>query len=191
MAGQSQHFLPPNFHISQSKAQTSSHLHANSAMKEEINKLQRNHHGILILLFAFNVITCIAEERGIYLVLLEGEPVAFYQGAAPDKDGRRPVYNSEASMTHAKHLVDSHDQFLQSTLDAGTYDKLYSFKHIVNGFALHTTHSQVKKFKGAPGVKLVEKDRGAKLMTIYTPEFLGLPAVWTQQGGREMQAKGL
>ncbi|KAK4439395.1 Subtilisin-like protease SBT2.4 [Sesamum alatum] len=163
-------------------------------MKEEINKRRlKNHHRMLILLFAFNFITCIAEERrDIYLVLLEGEPVAFYQGAAAShKDGSRPFSNSEASMAHAKHLVDSHDQFLQSTLDAGSYDKLYSFKHIVNGFALHTPHSQVEKLKGAPGVRLVEKDKGAKLMTSYTPEFLGVPAVWTQQGGDRKAGEGI
>ena len=51
--------------------------------------------------------------------------------------------NSEVSNAHAKHLVDSHDQFLQSTLESGSYNKLCSFKHIVNGFAVHTTPSQV------------------------------------------------
>lgn len=46
-------------------------------------------------------------------------------------------------MVHAKHLIDSHDKILQSTLQTGSYNKLYSFKHIVNGFAVHTTSSQV------------------------------------------------
>ncbi|GFP85073.1 subtilisin-like protease sbt3.3 [Phtheirospermum japonicum] len=146
-------------------------------MKEELinNLLGKNQQRVIFILFAVYVISsCIAEERDIYLVLLEGEPVAFHQ--------RAKIF-SEASRAHAKHLVDSHDQFLQSTLDAGTYNKLYSFKHIVNGFAVHTTRSQVEKFKGFPGIKRVEKDRGAKLMTSYTPEFLGLPSVWTDQKG--------
>lgn len=50
---------------------------------------------------------------------------------------------SEVYKAHAKHLVDSHDQLLQTTLDSGSYNKLYSFKHIVNGFSVHTTPSQV------------------------------------------------
>lgn len=50
---------------------------------------------------------------------------------------------SEIYKAHAKRLVDSHDQLLQSTLENGSYTKLYSFKHIVNGFSLHTTPSQV------------------------------------------------
>lgn len=50
--------------------------------------------------------------------------------------------DSEISQAHAKRL-DSHDQLLQRTLEIGSYSKLYSFKHIVNGFAVHVTPSQV------------------------------------------------
>lgn len=50
---------------------------------------------------------------------------------------------SEVFKAHAKRLVDSHDQLLQSALETGSYSKLYSFKHILNGFAVHTTPSQV------------------------------------------------
>lgn len=50
---------------------------------------------------------------------------------------------SEAAKAHAKRLVDSHEQLLLSALESGSYNKLYSFKHVVNGFALHTTPSQV------------------------------------------------
>ena len=41
-------------------------------------------------------------------------------------------------------------------------------------------------------VKLVERDRGAKLMTTYSPEFLRLPeTVWVQQGGEENAGEGI
>ncbi|PQQ12161.1 subtilisin-like protease SBT2.4 [Prunus yedoensis var. nudiflora] len=114
---------------------------------------------------------------------MEGDPVALYG------DGRRLDVNSEVFKAHAKRLVDSHDQLLQSALETGSYSKLYSFKHILNGFAVHTTPSQAEKLKEAPRVKLVEKDRGAKLMTTYTPQFLGLPlGVWTQEGGDDHNA---
>ncbi|KAL9384195.1 hypothetical protein Peur_024518 [Populus x canadensis] len=100
--------------------------------------------------------------------------------------------DSEVSKAHAKHLVDSHDQLLQSNLETGSYNKLYSFKHIVNGFSVHTTPSQANKLKVAPGVKLVEKDRGAKLMTTYTPQFLGLPQeVWAKEGGDKNGGEGI
>ncbi|BFG27425.1 hypothetical protein CerSpe_137000 [Prunus speciosa] len=135
------------------------------------------------LLLVSVVFTSFAEERAIYIVLMEGDPVALYG------DGRRLDVNSEVFKAHAKRLVDSHDQLLQSALETGSYSKLYSFKHILNGFAVHTTPSQAEKLKEAPRVKLVEKDRGAKLMTTYTPQFLGLPqGVWTQEGGDDHNA---
>ncbi|KAL3820755.1 hypothetical protein ACJIZ3_006660 [Penstemon smallii] len=155
-------------------------------MKEEIYMLASYQHRLLLLIVLvfvnINVISCIAEERDIYLVLLEGEPVAFYQGAATDKEGKR---------AHANHLVESHDRFLESNLDADSYNKLYSFNHIVNGFAVHTTHSQVEKFKNAVGVRMVEKDKGVKLMTTYTPDFLGMKSAWTQKGGDRNAGEGI
>ncbi|XP_027087762.1 subtilisin-like protease SBT2.4 [Coffea arabica] len=139
-------------------------------------------------------ISCIAEERDIYIVLMEGEPVVFHHqknsGTMPTEKGEGSDPNSEASKSHAKHLIDSHDQLLQTALDAGSYTKLYSFKNIVNGFAVHTSPSQVERIKKAPGVKIVERDRRAKVMTTYTPQFLGLPAVWTQEGGDRNAGEG-
>ncbi|KAL5729851.1 hypothetical protein ACHQM5_002746 [Ranunculus cassubicifolius] len=127
------------------------------------------------------------EEQAIYLVLMEGDAVAFHQ-----TDGKRVDPNSNASKLHAKSIVESQNQLLQSTLDAGTFKKLYSFKHLLNGFAVHTTHSQAKKLKSAKGVLLVEKDRGAKLMTTYTPQYLGLPTgVWTRSGGGSNTGQGI
>ncbi|KAG9138349.1 hypothetical protein Leryth_001544 [Lithospermum erythrorhizon] len=98
---------------------------------------------------------------------------------------------SETSKVYASALVDSHDKLLESSLDIGSYNKLYSFKHIVNGFAIHTSPSQAEKLKNATGVKLTEKDRRMKMMTTYTPQFLGVPNVWTQQGGNKKAGEGI
>ena len=38
---------------------------------------------------------------------------------------------------------------------------------------------------------MVERDRGAKLMTTYTPQFLDLPEVWTQEGGDKNAGEGI
>ncbi|XP_023742898.2 subtilisin-like protease SBT2.4 [Lactuca sativa] len=137
-----------------------------------------------VFLFLFCTICVAEEERKIYLVMVEGgPPVAFFED--------RHMY-SEVLKAHAKHLEDSHDQLLQSTLDEGAYNKLYSYKHIVNGFSVHTTPTQAKKLKKAPGVKFIEKDRGVKMMTTYTPNFLGLPqGVWTTEGGDSNAGEGI
>ncbi|KAH7569437.1 hypothetical protein JRO89_XS06G0162300 [Xanthoceras sorbifolium] len=150
-----------------------------------------------LVLFVSFMISCFAENRDLYLVLMEGDPVAFH-GSSPSSfvDRRRSSHlNSDVLKAHAKKLVDSHDQIIESTLETGSYNKLYSFKHIVNGFAVHTTPSQAAKLRNTPQVKLVERDRGAKLMTTYSPQFLGLPqGVWTQllegEGGDHKCASG-
>ncbi|CAK9137267.1 unnamed protein product [Ilex paraguariensis] len=159
-------------------------------MREAIHMLASWQYRALLLLVI--VTACIAEERDIYLVLVEGEPVAFHHSSVSTEEGRKPDPSSEVSKAHAKHLVDSHDKLLGSTLDKGSYNKLYSFKHIVNGFAVHTTPSQAEKMKNATGVKLVERDRRAKIMTSYTPEFLGLPeGAWTEEGGERNAGEGI
>lgn len=50
---------------------------------------------------------------------------------------------------------------------------------------------QIEKIKNIGRVKRVEKDRRTKLMTSYTPQFLGLPTVWTQQGGDRNAGDGI
>ncbi|KAJ0843480.1 putative cucumisin [Helianthus annuus] len=93
---------------------------------------------------------------------------------------------------HAKHLEEFHDELLQNTLEEGAYNKLYSFNHIVNGFSVHTTPTQANKLKKAPGVKLIEKDRGAKMMTNHSPKWLGLPqGVWRGWRGKRNAGEGI
>ncbi|CAA7407075.1 unnamed protein product [Spirodela intermedia] len=127
------------------------------------------------------------EDRAIYLVHVEGDgPVAFEPEHAEKFSNR-----SGSSVSLAKNLVDLHDELLQSSLAEGTYQKLYSFNHIFNGFAVHTTPSQAGRLAAAPGVKLLERDRQAKLMTTYTPAFLGLPGVWAEGGGEKTAGEGV
>ncbi|KAI3823852.1 hypothetical protein L1987_05297 [Smallanthus sonchifolius] len=153
----------------------------------------------LVFLLLFCTI-CFGEERDIYLVMVEGDPpVAFLQdGSGYLQSGQKldPVMSDRSSeilkARHAKYLEESHDQLLQSTLEEGAYNKLYSFNHIVNGFAVHTTPTQANKLKKAPGVKLIEKDRGTKMMTNHTPKLLGLPQrVWHGQRGVTNAGEGI
>lgn len=51
---------------------------------------------------------------------------------------------------------------------------------------------QAARLKDTPGVKLVEKDKGAKMMTTYTPEFLSLQkGIWVQEGGARNAGDGV
>ncbi|XP_077230900.1 PA-domain containing subtilase family protein [Tasmannia lanceolata] len=142
---------------------------------------------LLLMLIMAIIGRVFAEDRAIYLVLMEEHPVAFHQVVALGEQGK-----SQDSSELAKHLVASHDRVLETNLESGSYKKLYSFNHIVNGFAVHTTHAQAKKLELAKEVRLIEKDRGAKLMTTYTPYFLGLPqSVWIKEGGPKNAGDGI
>ncbi|XP_078437636.1 PA-domain containing subtilase family protein [Wolffia australiana] len=100
------------------------------------------------------------------------------------------VFSDSAEFLLARQVV-LHDELLLSTLDEGTYRRLYSFKHIINGFAVHSTTSQAAKLAKSPWVKRVERDKQTQLMTTHTPSFLGVPAVWAQQGGEKTAGEGV
>ncbi|KAM3320292.1 hypothetical protein P3S67_007492 [Capsicum chacoense] len=144
----------------------------------------------LLLLFVV-LVSSNGEDRRIYLILLEGDPVAFHQVKIFSEEVVKLNSKSEASKAYANQLTKSHDEFLQRYLKTGSYDKIYSFNHIVNGIAVHTTSSQIQNLKNASRVKLLEEDRRVKHMTTYTPQFLGIPAAWTQEGGDRNAGEGI
>lgn len=56
------------------------------------------------------------------------------------------VYFSEAVISYAHHLEKRHDMLLGLLFKGGTYTKLYSYRHLINGFAVHTSPEQVKLY---------------------------------------------
>lgn len=50
---------------------------------------------------------------------------------------------SEAVTSYSLHLRRYHDKLLDSLLVEGTYEKLYSYHHLINGFAVHMSPLQV------------------------------------------------
>ncbi|TQD98726.1 hypothetical protein C1H46_015635 [Malus baccata] len=116
-----------------------------------------------------------AEERALYIVLMEGDPIAFHGGSriSSREDGRRLDQNRRDG-EHKTCLI----QFSFQYADVGVAT-------LVGAYVLPLfTKFEAEKLKDAAGVKLVERDRGARLMTTYSPEFLGLlQGAWTLEGG--------
>ncbi|GAA0141678.1 serine protease [Lithospermum erythrorhizon] len=68
--------------------------------------------------------------------------------------------------------------------DHGSYKKLYSYRHLINGFAVHVSPEQAETLRRAPGVKSIERDWKVRRLTTHTPQFLGLPTgAWPMGGG--------
>ncbi|XP_047325090.1 subtilisin-like protease SBT2.6 [Impatiens glandulifera] len=126
----------------------------------------------------------------IYIVTVEGEPVISYRGGvdgfeatAVETDQQIDVH-SETVTSYNRHLKNKHDMLLGMLFEDGTYKKLYSYCHLINGFAVHISPAQAEVLRQAPGVKSVEMDWKMKKLTTHTPQFLGLPTgVWPSMGG--------
>ncbi|KAL5699502.1 hypothetical protein ACHQM5_030393 [Ranunculus cassubicifolius] len=143
--------------------------------------------GCKILIFLGLLVYVKAE---VYIVTVEGEPVVSYKGdtegfvaTAADSDEKIDV-TSDHVTSYSQHLEKKHDMLLALLFESGTYKKLYSYKHLLNGFAVHTSPEQAEALRHTPGVKSVHRDWKVRRLTTHTPQFLGLPVgVWPTGGG--------
>ncbi|CAL5041011.1 unnamed protein product [Urochloa decumbens] len=149
--------------------------------------MKRTKLACLLLVFVQQVVL---GTHDVYIVTMEGDPVVNYQGGvegfpatAVDLDEEMDV-TSEAVTSYSLHLRRRHDNLLDSLFVEGTYEKLYSYHHLINGFAVHMSSLQAEFLRKAPGVKHVERDMKIQKLTTHTPQFLGLPTgVWPTGGG--------
>ncbi|KAL2338678.1 hypothetical protein Fmac_013124 [Flemingia macrophylla] len=141
---------------------------------------------VLIVVFALLV----SGDAEVYIVTVEGEPIISYTGgidgfeATAAESDEKIDTTSELVTSYARHLEKKHDMLLGLLFEQGTYQKLYSYRHLINGFAVHISPEQAQTLRRAPGVKSVERDWKVKRLTTHTPQFLGLPTgVWPTGGG--------
>ncbi|CAN6725700.1 unnamed protein product [Malus baccata var. baccata] len=134
----------------------------------------------------------IVGKADVYIVTIEGEPIISYQGgvdgfeATAVESDEKIDTTSESVTSYARHLESKHDMLLGMLFEEGSYQKLYSYQHLINGFAVHISHEQAETLMRAPGVKSVERDWKVRRLTTHTPQFLGLPTgVWPTGGGSD------
>ncbi|CAM6105274.1 unnamed protein product [Calypogeia fissa] len=144
----------------------------------------------LVTFFCF----CVGGARGdVYMVLVEGEPVVSYRGSVPGfvaTDGfsqRSSSFSKEgvqAVQAYSTLLLSQQDSLLDSALGIGTYNKIYGYNHLVNGFAVDISPDQADVLSTMPGVKHMELDRRVETCTTHTPDYLGLVSgMWNAAGG--------
>ncbi|XP_055961387.1 subtilisin-like protease SBT2.5 isoform X2 [Mercurialis annua] len=99
----------------------------------------------------------------------------------------------EEAMDYKQSLIIGHDLFLESLLQKGTYTKLYSYTHVLNGIAVHVESEKVSSIlKNASGIRLIHEDIKMEKLTTHTPDFLGIPAhVWPNLGGPKRSGEGV
>ncbi|XP_031501310.1 subtilisin-like protease SBT2.5 [Nymphaea colorata] len=134
----------------------------------------------------------------VYIVIVEGDPVVTYRGGlerypatAVDSPEDFDI-TSEHVRSYSFLLDKNHNAILASVFEPGTYKKLYSYHHLINGFAISMSPEQANVLRKTPAVLYVEEDSKVTRLTTHTPEFLGLPtAVWPTGGGTERAGENI
>ncbi|KAF3452733.1 hypothetical protein FNV43_RR03166 [Rhamnella rubrinervis] len=141
---------------------------------------------VFLILLALLVLS----KAEVYIATIEGEPIISYKGdidgfeATAVESDEKIDTTSDLVTSYARHLENKHDMLLGMLFDRGTYEKLYSYRHLINGFAVHISPEQAEILRRTPGVKSVERDWKVRRLTTHTPQFLGLPTgVWPTGGG--------
>eukprot|EP00253_Pinus_taeda_P000911 PITA_00911 len=135
----------------------------------------------------------------VYVVLMRDEPVVSYKGSIPGYPATDSFSGTKVDVTsqyvelYRNYLIKSHNMVLQNTLQKGTYSKLYSYHHLVNGFAVETNSTEAaERLAVAEGVRCIQKDTKIEKLTTHTPDFLGISSyVWPLLGGARNSGEGV
>ncbi|XP_049415490.1 subtilisin-like protease SBT2.5 [Solanum stenotomum] len=118
----------------------------------------------------------------IFIVLMKDDPFVSTKSK-----------NFEDIDIYKERMRRQHDVLLGSLLEKSVYTKLYSYTHLINGFAIHLTSDEALDIlKNVEGVRAIYEDVKMKKLTTHTPDFLGLPAgVWPKLGGPTTSGAGV
>ncbi|KAL0398181.1 UNVERIFIED_CONTAM: Subtilisin-like protease SBT2.2 [Sesamum radiatum] len=164
-----------------------------------------------VMLFLGMLVGCIYAQdnadttTAVYIVTLKQAPTSHYYGELRVKHGHHIKRNGSqrsrldtarnASRTgghHGSYIDRVHDSLLRKALRGEKYLKLYSYRYLINGFAVLVTPQQADKLSGRREVSNVVLDFSVRTATTHTPQFLGLPqGAWAQEGGFETAGEGV
>ncbi|XP_041024834.1 subtilisin-like protease SBT2.2 [Juglans microcarpa x Juglans regia] len=168
-------------------------------------------HLIVVLCFG-TFVSCLCQNdsdanfSAVYIVTLRQASAAHYYGELT-RDGASLKYGSSGRLNIHKprfgnisrtdrrynsYIARVHDSLLRRVLRGEQYLKLYSYRYLINGFAVLVTPGQAEKLSRRREVANVVLDFSVKTATTHTPQFLGLPhGAWTEVGGFESAGEGI
>ncbi|KAI3453452.1 hypothetical protein Pfo_010115 [Paulownia fortunei] len=134
---------------------------------------------IILLVSSINRSTS-SKDAKVFMVLMEDDPVVM-------------MSLSEDTAMYKEKMTQEHDVFLKSLLEEGSYIKLYSYTHLLNGFAIYVKGEEVlHMLRGAEKVRSVHEDNKMEKLTTHTPDFLGITTgAWPALGGSTVAGDGV
>ncbi|XP_035544600.1 subtilisin-like protease SBT2.2 [Juglans regia] len=138
----------------------------------------------------------------LFLLSLSFHPLAFFNHSAKSEPGLdNDAFNcilsrfgniSRTDRRYNSYIARVHDSLLRRVLRGEQYLKLYSYRYVINGFAVLVTPGQAEKLSRRREVANVVLDFSVRTATTHTPQFLGLPhGAWTEVGGFESAGEGI
>ncbi|GAB4857707.1 hypothetical protein Ancab_015613 [Ancistrocladus abbreviatus] len=114
------------------------------------------------------------------MVLMEGDPFIYKTSTNPSQ-----MSNNEDVRAYKEKTGNDHDSFLESVMVTGSYKKLYSYTHLLNGFSIHVKSEEaIKYLRNSTYVRAIYEDVKMEKLTTHTPDYLGIPnGVWPTLGG--------
>ncbi|CAA7394082.1 unnamed protein product [Spirodela intermedia] len=166
---------------------------------------RRAHAVALCLLWLWAGGLCQENAASVYIVTLKQAPTAHYYDllrssksstgggeSGPMNTLNKPRNASRPDGSYGKNLIRLHDSLLRRVLKGQNYLKLYSYRYILNGFAVLVTAQQAEKLARRQEVANVAADFSVRTATTHTPEFLGLPkGAWVKEGGADVAGEGV
>ncbi|GFP93784.1 subtilisin-like protease sdd1 [Phtheirospermum japonicum] len=119
----------------------------------------------------------------VFMVLMDDDPIVMMS--------RR---SHEDTRMYKERMMQEHDVFLKSLLvEESSYVKLYSYTHLLNGFAIYAEGDEVLHIlRSAEKVRSVHEDMKMEKLTTHTPDFLGITTgAWPALGGPTMAGDGV
>lgn len=146
----------------------------------------------------------------IYIVHLENDPVAIYDGGIKGLEATNPNQkartlteaktstkldvNAPEVMAYASFLENRQAETISKVKQvAGSAKVLAQYKYALNGMAIKVMPSEAEAISKLPGVKYVERDQLFTVDTDTGPGLIGAPSVWngSANGGVEAAGEGI
>ncbi|MBN1954268.1 MAG: S8 family serine peptidase [Anaerolineae bacterium] len=127
-------------------------------------------------------------EPAVYIIQLQGAPVASYRGGVAGLEATNPAARGERKLdvndpvvaTYRQYLTDQQNLFISAMEQAVGHpvEILYRYKLALNGMAVRLTAAEAAQIAGLDGVLQVLPEQIRYPLTDAGPTWIGAPGIW-------------